>query len=256
MPENEILSDVSRYIDNKRHLSLDDMRSEYEGYLRIIRRFGKLTPETRILEVGTGTGWFPLLCKRDGFQCKGIEISQQLIDYAREYGASYGLDPDIELGNIEEADVGDEIYDAVFANSVFEHIERWRPALARVYRALKPGGIFFFASTNKFSLGSDEYPPLPIYGWFPDQWRYWFRRAVQGPDIMKLGIDFNQFTYRQLRREFRKAGFSRVLDRLQLVEPERFSGLKRTVLSASRTNPLLRVPILLFCDATTFVCIK
>jgi 2-polyprenyl-3-methyl-5-hydroxy-6-metoxy-1,4-benzoquinol methylase len=256
MSQTQILSDVSRYIDKKRHLTLDDMRPEYEGYLRIIRRFGTLTPATRILEIGTGTGWFPLLCKRDNLQCKGLEISQQLIDYARELGANYGIEPDIELGNIEEVDMGAGIYDAVFANSVFEHVQHWRPALERVYRALKPGGIFFFASTNKFSLGSDEYPPLPVYGWLPDQWRYRLRVAVQGPDIMNLGIDFNQFTYWQLRKAFREAGFSRAWDRIELVEPERFSGWKRQAVNICKAVPLVKWPVLLFCDATTFVCIK
>ena|ERR1700688_399424 len=255
MSTDQCFSDAVRYIDSKRHLSLHDMLPEYEGYLRILQRFAPLTPETRILEIGTGTGWFPLLCKRDGLRCKGLEISQQLIDYAQDFGRQYGIEPDIALGNIEETDIGEYVYHAIFANSVFEHIEKWRIALQRVYRALKPGGIFFFASTNKFSLISNEYA-MPLYGWLPDKWRYRLRIARQGPDIMKFGIDFNQFTSWQLRRAFREVGFSRFHDRIELVDLERFSSWRKTLLKMAKSTPLLKEAILTFCDATVFVCIK
>jgi SAM-dependent methyltransferase len=252
---NEPLSDVVRYLDSKKHLSLEDMRPEYEGYLRVVRRFAGLTPRTRILEIGTGTGWFPLMCKLDGFTCKGLEISKQLVAHARELGQKYGVEPDIELGNIEECDLEADAFDVVIANSVFEHIERWPNALQRVYRALKPGGMFFFISTNKFSLKSHEYD-FPLYGWMPNAWRYRLRMARQGPDIMKLGIDFNQFTYPGLRRAFRKAGFSRIYDRVQVMDIARFSGLKQAAGRILKTVPPIKGTYLLLTGDTVFVCIK
>src|SRR5207244_2759559 len=81
-----------------------------------------------------------------------------------------------------------------------------RKGIGRIFRALKPDGVFYFTSTNKFSLVSGEYN-FPLYGWLPDRWRYALRTRRQGEDIMNLGIDFNQFTFPQLRRFFRKTGF-------------------------------------------------
>ena len=249
---HEELSDVSRYLHKKGHLTLDDMRSDYESYIRVIRRFAPLTPETSILEIGTGTGWFPLMCKLNGLKCKGIEISPQLIEFARSLGNSHGVEPDIELGNIETTDIGESKYDVIVSNSVFEHIEDWRYALGRVYRALKPGGMFWFASTNKFAFVSSEYD-FPLYGWLPDRWRYRFRISRQGPDIMKLGIDFNQFTYPGLRRAFRQAGFSKIQDRIDVFDAK---GWKKTAVAVVRRTPPLKELVLTFCDATSFVCIK
>jgi hypothetical protein len=40
--------------------------------------------------------------------------------------------------------------------------------------------------------------------------------CAAGADIMELGIDFNQFTYFQLRRFFSR-DFSRVYDRIDIV---------------------------------------
>ncbi len=252
---HEQLTDVSRYLDKKGRLSLDDMRSDYESYLRVIRRFSPLTPETSILEIGTGTGWFPLMCKLNGLKCKGIEISPQLIEFARSLGNSHGVQPDIELGNIETTDIGESKYDVIVSNSVFEHIEDWRYALDRVYRALKPGGMFWFISTNKFGFVSSEYD-FPLYGWLPDQWRYRLRMSRQGPDIMKLGIDFNQFTYQGLRRALRQAGFRRIHDRLDVADVNGFAPWKKAAVKVVRRTWPLRELVLTFCDATLFVCYK
>jgi SAM-dependent methyltransferase len=249
------LSDVSRYLDAKKHLTLEDMRPDYESYLRLIRRFTTLTPETSILEIGTGTGWFPLLCKLDGWKCKGLEISPQLVAFARSLGQSRGVEPDIELGNIETTDIGENCYDVIVTNSVFEHIEDWREALGRIHRALRPGGMLFFASTNKFSFVSYEHD-FPLYGWLPDRWRFRLRVARQGPDIMKLGIDFNQFTYPGLRRAFRNAGFSRILDRIDVFDATRLSSWKRAAVRLVCATPPLKELILTFCDSTLFVCIR
>ena len=254
--QNSELPDVTRYLDSKSHLRIDDMQGDYDSYMNLIRKFTAVTPDKKILEIGTGTGWFPILCKRNGLQCKGIEISRQLVDHAIRWGREVGVEPDIELANVEQHDIGDKAYDIVVANSVFEHIEEWRLALRRVYNALRPGGIFLFISTNKYSPISHEHR-MPFYGWMPDRMRYRFRIWLQGPEIMKLGIDFNQFTYPQLRRAFRETGFSQIHDRVSFAEPSRFGSVwKQRIVNLSRSNPVIRHLVLTFCEATIFVCVK
>jgi SAM-dependent methyltransferase len=252
----EELPDVTRYIANNSHLGLDDHEEEFEKYLRLIRRCHAVDATTRMLEIGTGTGWFPLLCKRHGLSCKGLEISPQLIDYARQFGRSHGIEAEIDLGNAEDTDLGIQTYDVILAQSVFEHIEHWERAAERIYRALKPGGLFVFSSTNKFAFTSGEYN-FPLYSWLPDSWRYRLRVARQGPDIMKLGIDFNQFCYPLLRRTFQRIGFSQVLDRVELSRPAEVSTpLRRLLVRTARHSRLVKALVLTFADATIFLCVK
>jgi SAM-dependent methyltransferase len=252
------LSEIDRYLINLGDEDLDAPEKvlQFENYLKMVRPFVKLTPETRMLEIGTGTGWFPIQCARKGLYCCGLEISPQLIEHARKLSARYGVQAPIELGNIEESDVGVNVYDVIVASSVFEHVEHWRLGLARVYKALKPGGVFFFSSTNKFSFTSGEYN-FPLYGWLPDLWRYKLRISRQGPDVMKLGIDFNQFRYPLLRKEFRKLGFSKILDRFDRLNPaDVASRPKRLLLTACRSIPPLKSVLLTFSEWTVFVCVK
>lgn len=253
---HEELSDVTRYVESSRHLSLEDKEGHFRGYMRALRGYKEIDASTRILEIGTGTGWFPLLCKKKNLQCKGLEISPQLVEYAREWGRRCGLEPDVELGNIEETDIGHDEYDVIIASSVFEHVEHWRAGLERVDDALRPGGALFFESTNKFSFSSGEYH-FPLYGWLPDGIRYGLRRRVHGYDIMQLGIDFNQFTYPLLRREFARLGFSMIFDRVDMANPAYVSTTwkKWTVLLAKRSR-VIKPIALTFADTTRFVCIK
>lgn len=251
----EELQEINRFIKNQTPYGVKGKARHYERYIRLLSLGRKIDANTRMLEVGTGMGWFPILCKANGLQCKGLEISPQLIEAALALGADMGIKPDIELGNVEDTDIGVEQYDAIVASSVFEHVEKWYSGLKRVHRALTPGGVLFFESTNKFSLRPTEYP-LPFYGWMPNAMRYRFRRMVQGPDVMKLGIDFHQFRYSQLRRALYEIGFRKVLDAVDIAEPKRSSGIKGTLVAKAKHNRLLKGTLLTFMDATTLVCIK
>jgi hypothetical protein len=83
------------------------------------------------------------------------------------------------------------------------------------------------------------------------------RIAKQGADIMKLGIDFHQFTHSGLRREFKRAGFSRILDRIEIAHEDYVSAeWKKVVVRVSKKFPPARAASLMFSDATRFICFK
>ena len=253
----EELEDVTKYLSNYSKKRLEDFDGQLNSYLRPIQKFKKIDSSTRILEIGTGIGWFPIRCKQKGWDCLGLEISHQLVAYAKEFGKQYGVEPNIRVGNIEEADLGSNVFDVVVASNVFEHIELWRESVAIIYRMLKPGGVMFFESTNKFSPISYEYQGVPLYGWMPDGMRYAVRKMVQGPDIMKLGIDFNQFRHGELRAEFKKAGFSGIYDRIEMADEQWVSSeFRKKVVRLSKQSRLIKALSLTFSDATRFICVK
>jgi SAM-dependent methyltransferase len=252
------LTDVERYIDSKKNIRLDFYEPEFDYHMRRLQRFHPIDSDTRMLEVGIGTGWFPIMCKKKGLNCCGIEISPQLVAYARQFGRKYGIEPDVEVANIEESELEAGRYDVIIALSVFEHVENWRLGMRNIFDALKPGGVLYFHSTNKFSFKSGEYN-FPLYGWLPNGLRYRLRTARQGVDIMKLGIDFHQFTYFHLRRYFRLLGFSRVLDKIDISDPDDLKNpthAKKLLLRILHVLPPLKGAALFFSSGTTFICVK
>jgi 2-polyprenyl-3-methyl-5-hydroxy-6-metoxy-1,4-benzoquinol methylase len=254
---HKVLSDVKRYIEQHRDVPFKEKEVQYSNYLRVITRYLEVTPQTKILEIGTGGGWFPIFCELRGWRCKGIEISPQLIEMAMEIGQKHGVVPDIELGNVEDYPLPESYYDLVMASSVFEHVEDWRTGIHNVYRTLKPSGVLFFESTNKFSFTSGEYGSVPLYGWFPNACRYALRKRIQGEDIMKLGIDFHQFTHRGLRKEFERVGFSQVLDRIDIADEQHVSSnFRRRVVRIAKRVVSAKTLALTFAETTRFLCIK
>jgi SAM-dependent methyltransferase len=257
---HEELSDVQRYLSNHKDSELDDKRAYYKSIMHSVRRFKRVDSNTKMIEIGTGTGWFILLSLLDGLNCRGMEISPQLIQRAKEIGAKYKLNPDIELGNLEESNLGTEVYDVAICSNVFEHVELWREGIRKVAASLKPGGLLFFESTSKFGFYSGEYSAFPLYGfygWLPDQMRYGLRKKVHGPDIMKLGIDFHQFRHSVLRKEFENCGFRTILDRVEMADENAVSsGFRKAAVQWSRKVPILKAASLTFSDATRFICLK
>jgi SAM-dependent methyltransferase len=252
----EELSDVTRYLNANCGVGIKDKERVAQDILRVVAKRTEITPRTKILEVGTGTGWFPLYCQLQGLDCKGLEISPQLVAHAESTAKLNGLASNVQLGNIEESEIGESQYDVIVCSSVFEHVENWRLGIARVYRALIPGGVMYFESTCKFSFTSGEYH-FPLYGWLPDKMRYRLRIARQGPDIMKLGIDFNQFRNGELRKEFRKIGFREILDRIDLADKSYVSAnWKKPLVHLGRRIGPLRLAMLTFSDVTRFLCVK
>jgi 2-polyprenyl-3-methyl-5-hydroxy-6-metoxy-1,4-benzoquinol methylase len=252
------LSDIVRYLEDHQDVKLEEKKPEFESILKMLKAFKHIDQDTKVLEIGVGTGWFPILCKKEGISCRGLEISQHLVEYAHKFGQKYGIKPDIEIGNIEETDIGISEYDVIIASSVFEHVEHWQKGLERVFKALKPGGLFYFDSTNKFSFRSGEYN-FPLYGWLPNSWRYRLRKTLQGEDIMKLGIDFNQFTYFQLRRFFKNLGFAKIFDRVEILDPNNLNNpttQKKMILKILKGSKVLKNMFLSFSSGTLFICIK
>ena len=246
---------IKDYIEKHRNVTLQDEEPTFKNYMSRIEKFKTVDASTKMIEIGIGTGWFPILCKAKGLSCKGLDISPHLLEYARALGAQFGVEPDLELANIEDYDLGKERYDVIIASSVFEHVEHWETPLKKVFDALKPGGVLYFESTNKFSFISAEHH-FPLYGWFPDFIRYRLRIALQGPDIMHLGIDFNQFRYGQLRRVFKNMGFRQIVDRVELADLSSKTGWKRSLLAYAQNSAVIKTLILTFVEVTTFVCVK
>ncbi len=245
----------TRYIEMKKSVTLNDYEADFQNIIGNVKKFKNIDKDTSILEIGSGMGWFQLLCKKNGILCKGIDISPQLVEYSYEFGKKYGLVPDIEVGNIEDGDIGLDKYDVIIATSVFEHVEYWQDGINNVYDALKEGGIFYFVSTNKFSISSSE-GMFPLYGWLPN----WIRKQLliqrEGKEIIELGLDFNQFNYFQLRKFFNHVGFSDIHDFTEFIEPNSLNKWQRAGLNFAKRAKLFRSLVLLLSPVTYFICVK
>ena len=223
------------YIDDA---STQDHTGETDGLLAKIQRVRPTSPPARVFEVGVGTGWLLADLAARGYECSGIEVNPWNLEHARQ--RLQGVE--IIEGTIEAAELPKDTYDLVLAESVLEHVRDYQAALHNIYGALKHGGLLHVSTTNKFSLVSGEYKRVPFYGWLPQRARYAIRRRA-GEEMF---FDWNEFTYHGLRRALRRAGFTKIYDRLDVVWPADKTGWKRQVVGAYQRVPMLKWPLLTF----------
>ncbi len=105
-------------------------------FLRAANLLNQYGRRGRLLDVGTGFGFFLVEMKKRGWESTGVEISQKAMDYARDV-----LGLTILRGPLEKADFPDNDFDAVTAFYVIEHLSHPRAFLRECHRILKPGGL-------------------------------------------------------------------------------------------------------------------
>jgi SAM-dependent methyltransferase len=121
------------------------------GRLRAARRgalvaeAAGLTEGTHALEVGCGSGLFTEMFAARGARLLAVDISPDLLEYARRRGLPAGR---VEFREVEfERCALDGPFDAVIGSSVLHHLEQ-PAALGRMFDLLRPGGVLSFAEPN------------------------------------------------------------------------------------------------------------
>lgn len=105
----------------------------------------------RILDIGSGTGYFLNAAKEKGYTVTGIEKDTN----AREYAIStFGLDIKDEQSLW---DIENESYDVITLWHVLEHMENLNEVVAKIKSILKPDGIMILALPNHNSHDAKKY---------------------------------------------------------------------------------------------------
>ena len=141
----------------------------YQTKLEITREYFR--PDSRVLELGCGTGSTAILHAPHVAHIHAVDISSAMLDIAEEKAKAEG----IENITFEQADVSafnapDESYDAVLALSLLHLLENKEEAMANIRRMLKPGGVFVSSTVclgDKKSILRLILPIGRMLGFFP-----------------------------------------------------------------------------------------
>lgn len=110
---------------------------------------GRLNEESRVLEIGCGTGnYIRAISEKTGAICTGIDPSREMLRIA---GSNHGLpknrrkpgEADVTFfeASAEEVPLSGNQFDLVFSVDVIHHVQDRVKAAAETFRLLKPAGV-------------------------------------------------------------------------------------------------------------------
>jgi 2-polyprenyl-3-methyl-5-hydroxy-6-metoxy-1,4-benzoquinol methylase len=108
-------------------------------------------PSGKLLDIGTGTGYFPSTMAAKGWEVEATEKDAHARAFAKE---KFDLDvkPEEALSTFEP-----ETFDVITLWHVMEHLEKLNETWSRLYELLAPRGILIIAAPNHTSYDAGKY---------------------------------------------------------------------------------------------------
>jgi len=157
---------------------------------------GRLTCQSRVLEVGCGTAnYLSAVEALTNCHAHGCDPSEEMLAQARTRSNTLQL----QLGSAEKIDHPSNTFDLVFSIDVIHHLENHRDYYLEAWRVLKPGGRLVLYVPNRwypfethgvYWRGRYHYGNIPLVNYLPDVAR------------RRLAPHVRAYTRRGLRRLF------------------------------------------------------
>jgi SAM-dependent methyltransferase len=157
----------------------------YREFAVVLEIFGQRLGAGRILDLGCGPGWTSLFLAQAGYQAVGVDISERMIEIARERAVRNNLAVEFVVGDMEELDLGRCDFDGVLLFDCLHHCPGYPEVVKRAHAHLRPGGYLLLLETTWLHRISPH-----------------ARQVTREFGVTELG-----FTRRQLRRALGDAGF-------------------------------------------------
>ncbi len=114
----------------------------------------KPSQDDLFLDAGCGTGDHSARIARHGLRCVGVDISETILEDARQRIAREGLEGRVtfQTERLEALSFQDSAFDFIHCRGVLMHIPDWEGALKELCRVLKPGGRIVLLESNLLSI--------------------------------------------------------------------------------------------------------
>ena len=106
-----------------------------------LERYLPGTGGLRILDIGTGTGFFAVLLGAEGNAVTGIDLSGDMISRAREAAERFRVSAEFYVMDAEAPELEPGSFDAIVTRNLSWTLPHLGRAYRSWYRLLKPGGV-------------------------------------------------------------------------------------------------------------------
>jgi 2-polyprenyl-3-methyl-5-hydroxy-6-metoxy-1,4-benzoquinol methylase len=116
---------------------------ERRRFRKRIREIKRLMPGGKLLDVGSGVGWFLKLAADEGYSTMGVDVSPWACEYARTH-----FTLDVFTGDFKDAGIAPGSLDVITLWHILEHVRDPQGFLRDINRLLKDGGLLAMEIPN------------------------------------------------------------------------------------------------------------
>lgn len=162
-----------------------------------------------VLNIGCSTGYIDEALAPEVRELVGIDIDDDAVEHAQR--RSDAPNARFLVGDAMDIPFEDARFDVAICSQVYEHVPDPRRMIAEMHRVLRPGGIVYFAATNRYCV-MEKHHHLPMLSVMPVAWahrylklagkgRYYHERHLGYGALRKLVLPFriDDYTLRLLR---------------------------------------------------------
>ncbi|MBF7096247.1 class I SAM-dependent methyltransferase [Alkalibacter mobilis] len=110
----------------------------------------------KILDVGTGPGFFAINLAMEGHCVTAVDCTKGMIEKAKRNAEAYGVEVTFEIANAQELPFADESFDLVVSRNVLWNLEQPQKALEEWGRVLTEDGRLLYYDANWYLHLFDE----------------------------------------------------------------------------------------------------
>lgn len=169
-------------------------RQELEGEMAPlwqaeIEKYIPMDRELKILDVGTGSGFFAILLAKLGHQVTGIDLTPSMIEEAAKLAAEQRVHADFLVMDAENPEFADESFDVVISRNLTWTLPHAEHAYRQWYRVLKSGGILLNFDADYGNEKTVEFDKLPVH----HAHRQIGNRLLKECDAIKAELDISRY---------------------------------------------------------------
>jgi ubiquinone/menaquinone biosynthesis C-methylase UbiE/uncharacterized protein YbaR (Trm112 family) len=224
----------------------------------IVRTQLQRGPTTRVLDIGSRTGGLLAAAAERAQNVVGIDIAFRWLIIARKRLEELGLPAQLVCCCAEFLPFREGTFDLALAENILEHTAQPQQCIEEAYRVLKPDGVFFATTWNRFAVAPEPHVRLWGIGWLPLALakRYVkFRKSVSYDHVRLLSAF-------QLARMVRRSLFRRGAIELPSFSPAELDNVSSTQRLAIRFYhrikdwPLCHALLRIFGPVLHLVCVR
>lgn len=174
-------------------------KKSLDRYQELAQRTAReLTPDSNVLEVAPGPGYYAIeLARLGNHKITGLDISKTFVEIARGNAAKAGVRIDFERGNASNMPFPVDTFDFIVCCAAFKNFTEPERALEEMHRVLKPGGKALIVDLRK------DTPMETI------------NQAVNTTNVNAVNRVITKLTFRfmLLKRAYTRSGFEQLIAR-------------------------------------------